>query len=184
MTCYAHIVNSVKTTFFKKKKKTNNKTMTKKPQPKPQTIIKHKNSSGSWQINLFRAKTLLICNSLPVLKSRCVTSLLPSVYMCVVVYFKECCILSACFLTASLIFHKSCLSLLFFIFSSCNFDGNTLRCCGYINYCVLVLFHLFTLFLVWNLSLQILLLLLKAASSQIKLYSKIRWSLIIAVPNK
>lgn len=48
---------------------------------KTQTITKHKNSSSSWQINLFRAKPLLIYNSLPALKSWCVTSAL-CVHVC------------------------------------------------------------------------------------------------------
>lgn len=150
----------------------------KKPTTKPEY------PSSSWQINLFSAKHCTFVILCLFLKSLYVTSLLPSVYMCVVVYFKECFILSTCFLISPLIFHKSCLSPAFFLFTSCSFDGNVIRCHGYMGHCVLVLFCLFALFLVWNLSFQILLLLLKVAWGQIKLHSKIWWSLIIALPDK
>lgn len=90
---------------------------------------------------------------------------------------------SACFLIAALIFHKACLSSSFPLYSSFSFDEDGTRCHGYMNHCVLVLFCLFTLFLVWNLPLQILLLLLKAVWGHVKLNSNIQWFLTIAVPD-
>lgn len=89
---------------------------------------------------------------------------------------------SVCFLIAVLIFHKGCLSLAFFLCNSFSFDEDAKRCRVYMNHCVLVLFCLFTLFLVLNLSLQILLLLLKTVWGHIKLNSNTQWSLTIAVP--
>jgi len=85
--------------------------------------------------------------------------------MCVEDYFKECFILAGCFFLFVLLFIRVIfpLELSFFLFSSFSFDENMQRCRSCMNHWVLVLFSLFTLLLVWNLSLQILLLLVKAA---------------------
>lgn len=175
MTCYAHIENSVKTTFFPKEK---NQEQQKKKHP-----TKHENSSSSWQINLLRAKHCTFVIPCLFLKSLCVTALLPSVYICVLQFILKNAsfFFQPAFLLLLLFFIRVVFPLLFFLCSSFSFDEDATRCHGCLNHCVLVLVGLFTLFLVWNLSLQILLLLLKAVWGHIKLNSNMQWSLTIAV---
>lgn len=106
------------------------------------------------------------------------------IYICAAVYFKECFIFFSLLSYCCSYFSWGLSFLCFFplIFLSYTLDEDATRCHGYMNHCVLVLVCLFTLFLVWNLSLQILLLLLKAVWGHIKLNSNIQWSLATAVP--
>lgn len=106
------------------------------------------------------------------------------IYIRAAVYFKECFIFfQPAFFLLLLFFMRFVVPQLFFLCSSFSFDEDATRCHGCMNHCVLVLFFLFTPFLVWNLSLQILLLLLKAVWCHVKLNSNIQWFLTIAVPH-